>query len=98
MGYYQCIRCGGRDTYESEETTSYTAMTIDTPGPIDHTLVNANKRKMQRCRACGERAQYIMTNAEAAKEKKAVITAVVSVVAFVVLMILTIPIWITWIL
>jgi uncharacterized protein (DUF983 family) len=73
-------------------------MTIDTPGPIDHTLVNANKRKMQRCRACGERAQYIMTNAEAAKEKKAVITAVVSVVAFVVLMILTIPIWITWIL
>ena len=70
MGYYQCIRCGGRDTYESEETTSYTAMTIDTPGPIDHTLVNANKRKMQRCRACGERAQYIMSNAEAEREKR----------------------------
>ena len=70
MGYYKCIRCGGRDTYESEETTSYTAMTIDNPGPVDHTLINANKREVMRCRACGEKAEYIMSSAEAERQKE----------------------------
>ena len=90
MGYYQCIRCGGRDTYESEETTSYTAMTIDTPGPIDHTLVNANKRKMQRCRACGERAQYIMSASEAEKQKKQAMYGAIGGVVFMLIAIVVI--------
>jgi ribosomal protein L37E len=77
MAYYQCVRCGGRDVYASEETTSYTAMTIDNPGPIDHTLVNANKQKIARCRACGERADYILTRDEVAKDNKIIIGAIV---------------------
>jgi ribosomal protein L37E len=90
MGYYKCMRCGGTDTYKSEETTSYTAMTIDTPGPIDHTLVNANKREIARCRACGEKAQYIMSKSEAENQKKQAMYGAIGGAVFMVIAILLI--------
>ncbi len=70
MGYFKCIRCGGRDTYKSLETVGFSAISVDTPGPVDHTLVNANKKEITRCRACGEKAEYIMSSAEAEREKR----------------------------
>jgi hypothetical protein len=70
MGYYKCIRCGGTDTYKSTETTGFNAISIDNPGPIDQTFVSANKSEITRCRACGEKAQYIMSAVESANARK----------------------------
>jgi hypothetical protein len=57
-GYYQCPRCNGRDVYESEETTGAMAMTLNTPGPVDPTIVNPIKGTVVRCRNCGEIAKW----------------------------------------
>jgi predicted nucleic-acid-binding Zn-ribbon protein len=70
MGYYKCPRCGGTDTYKSQETTSYAAMTIDVPGPVDNTLINPNKREITRCRVCDAEAFYTMSNVEAERAKR----------------------------
>lgn len=92
MGYYKCIRCGGTATYMSLETVGFSAISVDTPGPVDHTLVNANKREIARCRACGEKAQYIMSSAEAAKDKKKnLVTGIGTLVLFI-----AVVIWGVW--
>ncbi len=57
-GHYECPRCQGQDVYKSEETTGAMAMTLDTPGPVDPTLVNYTKSTVIRCRNCGEKARW----------------------------------------
>lgn len=88
MGYFKCIRCGGTDTYKSLETTGFNAVSIDNPGPIDQTFVTSNKSEITRCRACGEKAQYIMSAAESAKANKSnKLFAIGIVVVFILVMI-----------
>jgi|LakMenE01Jun11ns_1017448.scaffolds.fasta_scaffold9741767_1 hypothetical protein len=57
-GYYLCPRCNGRDAYESTETTGAMAMTLNTPGPVDPTIVNQVKGIVMRCRDCGEQVKW----------------------------------------
>lgn len=57
-GYYECPRCSGRDVYESEEITGAMAMTLNTPGPVDPTIVNPVKGKVTRCRNCREKVKW----------------------------------------
>jgi DNA-directed RNA polymerase subunit RPC12/RpoP len=57
-GYIACIRCGGRQVYQTQEVTSAYAVTFDAPGPIDPTFVNKIQSTVYRCRECGERATW----------------------------------------
>jgi hypothetical protein len=66
-GHWQCRKCGGRDLYNSEETTGAYAMTLNTPGPVDPTIVNTLKSNVLRCEACQEKAIWIMSE-EAVQE------------------------------
>jgi hypothetical protein len=59
-GHWQCRKCGGRDVYISKETTGAYAMTLNTPGPVDPTIVNTVKSNIRRCKACNEKAVWIM--------------------------------------
>jgi hypothetical protein len=61
MGYYKCIRCGGGDVYTSEENGRTFALTLDTPSPVDPTLFHTVKQTVTRCKACGEKSNYIYT-------------------------------------
>ena len=59
MGYYKCIRCGGTDTYTSQENGRTFAVTLDTPSAVDPTLLNTLKESVNRCRKCGEKCKYV---------------------------------------
>ncbi len=64
MGYYQCIRCGGGDVYTSEENGRTFAVTLNTPSPVDPTLFHTMKQTVTRCKACGEKSNYILSKEE----------------------------------
>ena len=66
-GHWACRKCGGTDLYNSEETTGAYAMTLNTPGPVDPTVINTLKSNILRCKACQEKATWIMSG-EAVKE------------------------------
>jgi DNA-directed RNA polymerase subunit RPC12/RpoP len=70
MGYYQCIRCGGSDTYSSKESGRTMALTLDTPSAVDPTLFHTTKNTVIRCRACGEKCTYMHTPAEILRDTK----------------------------
>jgi len=59
MGYYKCIRCGGGDVYTSEENGRTFAVTLNTPSAVDPTMFHTMKQTVTRCRACGEKSQYV---------------------------------------
>jgi len=61
IGFYSCIRCGGREVYSSTESTGGYAFTIDTPGPVDPTFINTFSSAVTRCRQCGEKARWVET-------------------------------------
>lgn len=58
-GRFVCPSCGGLDSYVSEETTGAYAMTLNTPGPIDPTIINPITSKVNRCRNCGEKVYWV---------------------------------------
>ena len=58
-GHYQCPRCNSVDIYETTETTGAMAFTLNTPGPVDPTIVNPIRNQVFRCRDCGEKARWI---------------------------------------
>jgi hypothetical protein len=60
-GHYECPRCHSKDVYESEESIGALAMTIDTPGPVNPTLINNVSTQVYRCRNCGEKAKLIFS-------------------------------------
>jgi DNA-directed RNA polymerase subunit RPC12/RpoP len=74
-GHYECPRCLSKDVYESEESIGAVAMTLDTPGPVNPTLINSVNAQVYRCRNCGEKAQLIFSQKyiaqKARKEAKA---------------------------
>jgi hypothetical protein len=72
MGYYQCIRCGGGEAYTSEENGRTFAVTLNTPSPVDPTLVHTMKQTVTRCKACGEKSNYHASKEEIQADKKAV--------------------------
>lgn len=70
-GHWECTSCKGQNVYVSEEVSGATAVTINTPGPIDPTFVNTIKNKVTRCSDCGQRAIWILSpEALAAKGRK----------------------------
>jgi hypothetical protein len=69
VGYYQCIRCGGGDIYTSEENGRTFALTLDTPSAVDPTMLHTMKQTVTRCKACGEKSNYIYTEEDHAASK-----------------------------
>ncbi len=69
MGYYQCIRCGGGDVYNSQENGRTFAVTLDTPSAVDPTMFHTMKQTVIRCKACGEKSNYIYTEEDHAASK-----------------------------
>jgi hypothetical protein len=61
MGHWECTSCKGRNVYVSEEVSGAMAVTINTPGPVDPTYINTIRNKVTRCKACGERARWILS-------------------------------------
>ena len=57
-GFYQCPRCLGQDVYESEEVIGAFGLTLNTPGPVDPTLINPVTGNVVRCRNCGEKVKW----------------------------------------
>jgi hypothetical protein len=92
MGYYKCPRCGGDQAYSSEENGRTFAMTLDTPGPVDPTLFHTMKQTVSRCKNCGEKTQYIMSEADKAQERKAAYK-VFRIISLVVLLSIPILAW-----
>ncbi len=68
-GYHECPRCFSRDVYESQETSGAIAYTLNTPGPIDPTIINPIKNQIFMCRNCGEKANWFF-NQEYIEEKR----------------------------
>ena len=93
MGYYLCPRCGGDQAYSSEENGRTFAMTLNTPGPVDPTLFHTMKQTVSRCKNCGEKTKYIMTETDKAEERKAA-WKVFRIVSIVVLLSLPISVWV----
>ena len=58
-GHYECPRCNSTDVFESQETTGAMAFTLNTPGPVDPTIINPIKSQVYLCRNCGEKAKWI---------------------------------------
>lgn len=81
-GHYMCPRCNGQEFYESEETTGAYAMTLDTPGPVDPTIVNRITGVVVRCVNCREKARWI-DSPEALAEKSRVESVQYAWVGFV---------------
>ena len=69
-GYYECPRCGSKDVFEAEEVTGAMALTLNTPGPVDPTLVNLIKSTVVKCRSCGEKARWQYTQQYLANKRK----------------------------
>lgn len=74
-GQYVCPRCGSNEAYQSEEVTGAMALSYDTPGPVDPTMVSAIKGKVMRCKDCGEKTNWVLSaegrRAKARRETKA---------------------------
>lgn len=58
-GHYECPRCNSSDLFESTETTGAMALTVNTPGPVDPTLISPITNRVLVCRNCGEKARWI---------------------------------------
>jgi DNA-directed RNA polymerase subunit RPC12/RpoP len=58
MGVYVCPRCGSGETYSSEENGRTFALTLDTPSPVDPTILHTMKQEIVRCKKCGEKSNY----------------------------------------
>lgn len=58
-GHYFCPRCKGVEVYESKETVGAFAVSFDSPGPVDPTLVNRIQGTVVRCVNCAEKAVWI---------------------------------------
>ncbi len=93
MGYYKCIRCGGGEAYTSEENGRTFAVTLDTPSAVDPTLFHTMKQTVTRCKNCGEKTQYIMSETDKAQERKAA-WKVFRIVSLVLLLSLPISVWV----
>jgi hypothetical protein len=72
MGYYKCIRCGGGESYPSQENGRTFALTLDTPSPVDPTLFHTMKQTVSRCKACGEKSEYLFTEEDIKEETRLV--------------------------
>jgi hypothetical protein len=59
-GHWQCRNCQSRNLYNSEETTGAVAMTYNTPGPVDPTIVRTLTSNVLRCLDCNEKAVWII--------------------------------------
>ena len=76
LGHWECVRCFGRDAYESEEVTGAIAGTINVPGPVSPTFINSITSKVYRCRNCGEKSKWVDSPEEVeAKKRRGVVLA-----------------------
>ena len=74
MGYYKCIRCGGTDTYSSQENGRTFAVTLDTPSAVDPTMFHTMKQTTSRCRNCGEKCKYVQDEYDIRRNARLLIT------------------------
>jgi hypothetical protein len=58
-GHFECPRCSSREYYNSEETAGAYAMTLNTPGPVDPTIINTIKKNVTRCKECQSEMRWI---------------------------------------
>ena len=63
QGHYECRSCSGKKYYSSEETSGAYAITLNTPGPVDPTIVNTLKKNVIRCQDCQSEMKWIPTAA-----------------------------------
>ena len=57
-GHYECPRCNGRRTYESEETIGAFGMTLETENIVSPSIIRPTKGVVIRCKDCGERTKW----------------------------------------
>jgi hypothetical protein len=82
LGYWQCAKCKSKDVYISEETSGAYAMTLNTPGPVDPTIINTISSNVTRCNNCNSRAIWVLT--EAGQQRNAKLSMQISFVAGVI--------------
>jgi DNA-directed RNA polymerase subunit RPC12/RpoP len=63
QGSYKCPSCSGKTYYSSRETSGAYAITLNTPGPVDPTIVNTLKTTVIRCKSCQSEMKWIPTAA-----------------------------------
>jgi hypothetical protein len=81
-GQFVCPNCGGLDFYKSEETTGAYAMTLNTPGPIDPTIINPITNQVNRCRNCDEKVYWVDSPEYAAHKlsRESEATSIISII------------------